>query len=119
MSLTNSRTEAHALLKEALHTFEGVHSFGLITQLDAQSQTVSVPIDEKKALDLKVMPTFAQDTVQSVTLKAFRKMVGYDTFESIRKQDREEKKDVQDYYNVTVSMTVSRRPTAGAAAGGA
>ena len=119
MSLTNSRTEAHALLKEALHTFEGVHSFGLMTQLDAQSQTVSVPIDEKKALDLKVMPTFAQDTVQSVTLKAFRKMVGYDTFESIRKQDREEKKDVQDYYNVTVSMTVSRRPTAGAAAGGA
>merc|ERR1711981_1044246 len=85
MSMTNTRAEAHALLKEALNTFEGVHAFGLMTELDAQSQMVSVPIDEKKEITVKVQPTFAQDTIQSATLKAFRKMVGYDTFDSIRK----------------------------------
>ena len=31
LSMTNNREEAHALLQEALHTFEGVHSFGLMT----------------------------------------------------------------------------------------
>ena len=54
MSMTNSREEAHALLKEALHTFEGVHSFGLMTALDAQSSEVNIPIDEKKEMTLKV-----------------------------------------------------------------
>ena len=47
-------------------------------------------------------PTYTLDIVNSVTLKAFRKIVGYDTFESIRKADRGEIKDPSDYYNVTV-----------------
>merc|ERR1712022_72506 len=77
---------------------------------DARSQTFSVPIDEKKALSLTVSPNYNLDTVNSVTLKAFRKIVGYDTFESIRKKDRSEVKDPSDYYNVTVSMMVQRKP---------
>merc|ERR1712010_355387 len=77
---------------------------------DAHSQLVSVPIDEKRALTLKVSPTYTLDIVNSVTLKAFRKIVGYDTFESIRKKDRNEIKDPSDYYNVTVSMMVQRKP---------
>ena len=115
LQMTNSRAEAHLLLKEAVKTFEHAHSrshaHALSEKLDAQSSLVSVPIDEKKALNLKVSPTFAADTVQSVTLKAFRKIVGYDTFDSIRKQDRNEIKDPADYYNVTVSMLVQRKPT--------
>jgi hypothetical protein len=43
-------------------------------------------------------------------LKSFRKIVGYDTFDAIRKADRDEKKDPSDYYNVTVSMMVKRVP---------
>ena len=77
---------------------------------DGHSQLVSVPIDEKRALTLKVSPTYTLDVVNSVTLKAFRKIVGYDTFESIRKKDRNEIKDPSDYYNVTVSMMVQRKP---------
>merc|ERR1712167_89485 len=77
---------------------------------DAHSQLVSVPIDDKRALTLKVSPTYTLDVVNSVTLKAFRKIVGYDTFESIRKKDRNETKDPSDYYNVTVSMMVQRKP---------
>lgn len=83
---------------------------------DARSQTFSVPIDEKKALSLTVSPNYNLDTVNSVTLKAFRKIVGYDTFESIRKKDRSEVKDSSDYYNVTVSMMIQRKPVAAAAA---
>ena len=83
---------------------------------DARSQTFSVPIDEKKALSLTVSPKYNLDTVNSVTLKAFRKIVGYDTFESIRKKDRSEVKDSSDYYNVTVSMMIRREPAAVAAA---
>lgn len=45
---------------------------------------VDVPIDEVKALTIKVSPTYILDTILSVTLKSFRKIVGYDTFESIR-----------------------------------
>ena len=71
---------------------------------------VAVPIDEKRALTLKVSPTYVLDTVNSVTLKAFRKIVGYDTFESIRRKSRDEQKDISDYYNVTVSIMVRRRP---------
>ena len=78
--------------------------------LEGHSQLVSVPIDEKRALTLKVSPTYTLDVVNSVTLKAFRKIVGYDTFESIRKKDRNEIKDPSDYYNVTVSMMVQRKP---------
>ena len=123
LSMTSTRAEAHALLEEALSTFQGAHSHNRVQEkiavegtLDAQSSLVTVPIDEKKALNLKVSPTFQADTVKSVTLKAFRKIVGYDTFESIRKQDRSEVKDSSDYYNVTVSMMVRRKPVEAASA---
>jgi hypothetical protein len=43
-------------------------------------------------------------------LKAFRKVIGYDTFNSILKKDRMETKDPADYYNVTVSMMIKRNP---------
>merc|ERR1711967_102492 len=79
--------------------------------LDSHSQLVTVPIDEKRALTLKVSPTYALDEVNSVTLKSFRKIVGYDTFESIRKKNRNESKDISDYYNVTVSMMIKRKPS--------
>ena len=82
----------------------------------ARSQTFSVPIDEKKALSLTVAPNYNRDTVNSVTLKAFRKIVGYDTFESIRRKNRNESKDTSDYYNVTVSMMVRRKPVEAASA---
>jgi len=71
---------------------------------------VDVPIDEVKAITLKVSPTYNLDQVESVTLKSFRKVVGYDTFNSILKGDRNEKKDISDHYNVTVSMMVRRIP---------
>ena len=83
MSMTSSRAEAKALLESALHTIGGGIALSQ-AGLEANSQVVSVPIDEKKSLNLKVMPTYKLDTVKSVTLKAFRKIVGYDTFESIR-----------------------------------
>ena len=50
---------------------------------DAFGQSTDVPIDEIKAITLKVNPTYSQDIVESVTLKSFRKVVGYDTFNSI------------------------------------
>jgi hypothetical protein len=59
---------------------------------------------------LKIAPTYKLDQVESVTLKSFRKVVGYDTFNSILKADRDEKKDPSDYYNITVSMMVKRVP---------
>jgi len=82
---------------------------------DKNSQQVDVPIDEVRAVTLKVSPTYALDRVESVTLKSFRKVVGYDTFNSILKNDRDEKKDPADYYNITVSMMVRRTPEALAA----
>jgi len=82
---------------------------------DAKAQIVQVPIDEVQAIGVKLSPTFGQDTVRSVTLKSFRKVVGYDTFNSILKKDRNEAKDTSDYYNVTVSMMVQRTPEAAAA----
>merc|ERR1711970_993940 len=75
------------------------------------SQLVHVPIDEKRDLTLRVSPTYALDEVNSVTLKSFRKIVGYDTFESIRKKNRNESKDISDYYNITVSMMIKRKPS--------
>jgi hypothetical protein len=71
---------------------------------------VNVPIDDVKAITLKVSPTFERDQVESVTLKAFRKVVGYDTFNSILKEDRDESGDPADHYNITVSMMVKRLP---------
>jgi len=85
-------------------------------EFDKYSQNVDVPIDEIKAITLKVAPTFTRDQVESVTLKSFRKVVGYDTFNSILKGDRSEKKDVSDHYNVTVSMMIKRIPEEAAAA---
>ena len=85
-------------------------------EFDKYAQNVDVPIDEVKAITLKVAPTYNLDQVESVTLKSFRKVVGYDTFNSILKGDRSEKKDVSDHYNVTVSMMVRRIPPETAAA---
>merc|ERR1719453_897548 len=122
LEMGGSRMAAKALLHSALETFEGTHSHSHgrarndAAALEAHSQTVSVPIDEKLAMTVKVSPTYALDEIQSVTLKAFRKIVGYDTFESIRVKERNEQKDTSDYYNVTVSMMVRRKPVEAAAA---
>jgi hypothetical protein len=78
--------------------------------VDKRSSVAQVPIDETDAIGVKISPTFGQDNIQSVTLKSFRKVVGYDTFNSILKKDRDEKKDPSDYYNVTVSLMVQRKP---------
>lgn len=102
MTQVESGSEAYAHLENALAATDAAAA--------ARSQTFSVPIDEKRALSLTVSPNYRLDTVNSVTLKAFRKIVGYDTFESIRKKDRNEVKDSSDYYNVTVSMMVQRKP---------
>ena len=102
MTQVESGSEAYAHLENALQAHDATAA--------ARSQTFSVPIDEKRALSLTISPNYKLDTVNSVTLKAFRKIVGYDTFESIRKKDRTEIKDSSDYYNVTVSMMVQRKP---------
>ena len=65
---------------------------------DDHSQIVHVPIDEVKDIKIKVSPTFERDQIDSVTLKSFRKVIGYDTFDSILKKDRHETKDY-DYAN--------------------
>merc|ERR1711912_73611 len=77
---------------------------------EKNSQFFSVPIDEVKAIKVKVTPQFERDIIDSVTLKAFRKVIGYDTFASILRQDRDEVKDPDDHYNITVSMMVRRIP---------
>jgi len=74
------------------------------------SQSFSVPIDEVKAITMKVSTTYARDEIDSVTLKSFRKVIGYDTFESILNKNRNEAKDTDDHYNITVSMMVRRIP---------
>merc|ERR1719372_20639 len=104
-------SQAHAHLSNAMEALTNTDAKFTDAEVnDGHSQLVSVPIDEKRALTLKVSPTYTLDVVNSVTLKAFRKIVGYDTFESIRKKDRNEIKDPSDYYNVTVSMMVQRKP---------
>ena len=107
MAKVESGSAAHMHLTAAADALQGASGKDA---LEKGSQLVSVPIDEKRALTLKVSPTYSLDVVNSVTLKAFRKIVGYDTFESIRKADRGEVKDPSDYYNVTVSMMVQRKP---------
>ena len=72
------------------------------------SQQFAVPIDEVKAITMKVSTTYDRDIIDSVTLKSFRKVIGYDTFESILQEDRHETKDPDDHYNITVSMMVRR-----------
>merc|ERR1712072_661650 len=101
MTKVEAGSAAHMHLSSAAASLAGNNDAAVN---EAHSQLVSVPIDEKRALTLKVSPTYTLDVVNSVTLKAFRKIVGYDTFESIRKKDRNEIKDPSDYYNVTVSM---------------
>jgi len=101
MSKVEAESAAH------IHLCNGLKALKTDAEInEAHSSLVSVPIDEKRALTLKVSPTYTLDIVNSVTLKAFRKIVGYDTFESIRKKDRAEIKDPSDFYNVTVSMMV-------------
>ena len=68
-----------------------------------------MPIDDSNPIGLTVSPTFGRDVVESVTLKSFRKVVGYDTFNSIRRKDRDETKDPSDHYNITVSIMVQRK----------
>ena len=77
---------------------------------DQKSQPVVVPIDEVNAITLKVSPEFSRDNVESVTLKSFRKVIGYDTFNAIRTGDRDEVKDPTDHYNITLSLMVQRVP---------
>ena len=75
------------------------------------AQPFTVPIDNPLPISLLVAPTStAQDIVESVTLKSFRKVIGYDTFNSILKKNRDEMKDPADHYNVTVSLMVRREP---------
>merc|ERR1712086_1056532 len=84
MSQVEAGSAAHAHLAAAAMTGA---EFTDAEILASHSQLVSVPIDEKRALALKVSPTYTLDSVNSVTLKSFRKIVGYDTFESIRKKN--------------------------------
>merc|ERR1711907_841813 len=79
MTQVESGSAAHQHLQNAAAALSGKTDAEIN---DGHSQLVSVPIDEKRAL----------------TLKVFRKIVGYDTFESIRKKDRNEIKDPSDYY---------------------
>merc|ERR1719327_675836 len=108
LAMTAAGSEAKVHLENALTAMTTKSDSEV---LDTHSQTVSVPIDEKRALTLKVSPTYTLDEVNSV-----RKIVGYDTFESIRKKNRNEAKDTSDYYNVTVSMMIRRKPVEAAAA---
>jgi len=43
-------------------------------------------------------------------LSSFRKVIGYDTFDSIRKGNRDETKNPDDYYNITYNILVKRNP---------
>merc|ERR1712083_1265832 len=95
LAMTSQQSAARAHLENALAAMTTKTDAEI---LESHSQLVSVPIDEKRALTLKVSPTYTYDEVNSVTLKA------------IRKKDRNEAKDISDYYNVTVSMMIKRRP---------
>jgi hypothetical protein len=44
-------------------------------------------------------------------LSSFRKVIGYDTFDSIRKGNRDETKNPDDYYNITYNILVKRNPS--------
>merc|ERR1719230_180386 len=103
MSQLEAGSEAHAHLSNAMQSLAGAE-FTDAEILASHSQLVSVPIDEKRALSLKVSPTYTLDSVNS------------DTLESIRKKNRSEAKDTSDYYNVTVSMMIQRKPVEAAAA---
>ena len=84
----------------------GANTFG---EKFAHTKEVAVPIDDLEAMTLKVSPSYVLDTVESVTLKSFRRVIGYDTFESIRTLKRTKKKDTSDYYNITMSIVTRRK----------
>lgn len=84
----------------------GANTFG---EKFAHTKEVAVPIDDLDAMTLKVSPSYVLDTVESVTLKSFRRVIGYDTFESIRTLKRHKKKDTSDYYNITMSIVTRRK----------
>lgn len=110
----NQKSEADSAPNAILAKTEGPTPYNPAAAAQ-NAQLVKVPIDEKEAIGLTVSPTWHLDDVMSVTLKAFRKVVGYDTFDSIRRGQRDEKKDTNDYYNVTVSMMIKRKPAEPAA----
>merc|ERR1719389_216119 len=110
MASVEAGSEAHAHLANAMESLTNTDAkFTDAEILASHSQLVSVPIDEKRALALKVSPTYTLDEVNSVTLKSFRKVVGYDTFDSIRMKNRNETKDPSSYYNVTISLMAKRK----------
>ena len=75
------------------------------------SLPVLIPIDEIEGIGLTIAPTSSKrDVVESVTLKSFRKVIGYDTFSSILKKNVDERKLTADHYNVTISIMVRRDP---------
>jgi len=76
----------------------------------AHPTLIDVPIDEVQAINLQVNTLYNLDTIESVTLKSFRKVVGYDTFNSILKGNRDETKDMSDHYNITMTVMVKRDP---------
>lgn len=78
--------------------------------LDEESKFFIVPIDEEKSIKLKVSPTYEMDGVDSVVLNSFRKIIGYNTFDTILQGDLKERKEFSDYYNITVSMIIRRLP---------
>ena len=106
MSLIQVGSETHNYLHNALVTMTMKTDAEI---LESHSQIVNVPIDEKRAISFKVSPTYTLDEVNSVTLKSFRKVVGYDTFDSIRQHNRNETKDPSSYYNVTISLMAKRK----------
>ena len=111
LTMGGNRENAQTLLKQALSSFATLgerDGNGLATTKDVR--LLDVPIDEKKSLQLKVSATYSRDAVESVTLKAFRKIVGYDTFNSIRKKNLNEAKEAADFYNVTLCALVKRLP---------
>merc|ERR1711934_194768 len=78
--------------------------------VSSHATLVDVPIDEVQAIELQVNTLYNLDTIESVTLKSFRKVVGYDTFNSILNGAREETKDMSDHYNITMTVMVKRDP---------
>lgn len=86
-----------------------VTASGEDAEIYSHSQKFAVPVDDWKPLKIKIQPTYSLDMMQSISLKSFRKIIGYDTFDSIRRKHRTEVKDSSDYYNVTVSFLVRRK----------
>ena len=106
---TNKKSADHSK-PPSVKVLTATKSASKTQDIDRRSQLVKVPVDEVEAIGVKASPTYELDDILSVTLKSFRKVIGYDTFNSILKNDRAEKKDPADYYNVTVSMMIKRSP---------